>query len=153
MPTKQPTYESSIDDLEAWINDSSKLPSKKKIKKMNNILEAEKKALETKKKEELENKKYKKNLIDKKYGRKNDPLYGKKGAERKIIIDEYKKQYEQAKALKNGNNNENITPEMLEGFMNTIREKGYNPEEIMEKLDSNDYSEEYKNELVEKIMT
>ena len=153
MPTKQPTYESSIDDLEAWINDSSKVPSKKKIKKMNNILEEEKQSLETKKKEELENKKYKKSLIDKKYGRQNDPLYGKKGAERKIIIDEYKKQYEQAKALKNGNNDQNITPEMLEGFMNTIREKGYNPEEIMEKLDSNDFSEEYKNELVEKIMT
>ena len=29
MP-KQLTHESSIDDLEAWINDSSKVPSKKK---------------------------------------------------------------------------------------------------------------------------
>ena len=37
--------------------------------------------------------------------------------------------------------------------MNTIRDKGYNPEEIMEKLESDSYSEEYKNELVNKIMT
>jgi hypothetical protein len=153
MPNKQPTYESSIDDLENWINDSSKVPSKKKIKKMNDTLKRKKETDSVKKKEELENKKYKKNLIDKKYARQNDPLYGKKGAERKIIIEEYKKQYEQAKALKNGNSDQNITPEMLEGFMNTIREKGYNPEEIMEKLDSNNYSDEYKNELVEKIMT
>ena len=153
MPNKQPTYESSIDDLENWINDSSKVPSKKKIKKMNDTLKRKKETDSVKKKEELENKKYKKNLIDKKYARQNDPLYGKKGVERKIIIEEYKKQYEQAKALKNGNSDQNITPEMLEGFMNTIREKGYNPEEIMEKLDSNNYSDEYKNELVEKIMT
>ena len=152
MP-KQLTHESSIDDLEAWINDSSKVPSKKKINKMETILKQEKKTNAIKKQEELENKKYKKHVIDKKYGRKNDPLYGKKGAERKIIIDEYKKQYEQAKALKNGNSDQNITPEMLEQFMNTIKEKGYNPEEIMQKLDSNEYSEEYKNELVEKIMT
>lgn len=152
MP-KQLTHESSIDDLEAWINDSSKVPSKKKIDKMETILKQEKKTNAIKKQEELENKKYKKHVINKKYGRKNDPLYGKKGAERKIIIDEYKKQYEQAKALKNGNSDQNITPEMLEQFMNTIKEKGYNPEEIMQKLDSNEYSEEYKNELVEKIMT
>lgn len=152
MP-KQLTHESSIDDLEAWINDSSKVPSKKKINKMETILKQEKKTNAIKKQEELENKKYKKHVIDKKYSRKNDPLYGKKGAERKIIIDEYKKQYEQAKALKNGNSDQNITPEMLEQFMNTIKEKGYNPEEIMQKLDSNEYSEEYKNELVKKIMT
>lgn len=152
MP-KQLTHESSIDDLEAWINDSSKVPSKKKIDKMETILKQEKKTNAIKKQEELENKKYKKHVINKKYGRKNDPLYGKKGAERKIIIDEYKKQYEQAKALKNGNSDQNITPEMLEQFMNTIKEKGYNPEEIMQKLDSNEYSEEYKNELVKKIMT
>ena len=152
MP-KQLTHESSIDDLEAWINDSSKVLSKKKINKMETILKQEKKTNAIKKQEELENKKYKKHVIDKKYSRKNDPLYGKKGAERKIIIDEYKKQYEQAKALKNGNSYQNITPEMLEQFMNTIKEKGYNPEEIMQKLDSNEYSEEYKNELVEKIMT
>ena len=152
MP-KQLTHESSIDDLEAWINDSSKVPSKKKINKMETILKQEKKTNTVKKQEELENKKYKKHVIDKKYGRQNDPLYGKKGAERKIIIDEYKKQYEQAKALKNGNSDQNLTPEMLEQFMNTIKEKGYNPEEIMQKLDSNEYSEEYKNELVEKIMT
>lgn len=153
MPNKQPTYESSIDDLENWINDSSKVPSKKKIKNINDTLKRKKETHIIKKKEELENKKYKKSLIDKKYARQNDPLYGKKGAERKIVIEEYKKQYEQAKALKNGNSDQNITPEMLEGFMNTIREKGYNPEEIMEKLDSNNYSDEYKNELVEKIMT
>tara|TARA_Y100000389_G_C17368404_1_gene467629 strand:- start:266 stop:724 length:459 start_codon:yes stop_codon:yes gene_type:complete len=152
MP-KQLTHESSIDDLEAWINDSSKVPSKKKINKMETILKQEKKTNAVKKQEELENKKYKKHVIDKKYGRQNDPLYGKKGAERKIIIDEYKKQYEQAKTLKNGNTDQNLTPEMLEEFMNTIKEKGYNPEEIMQKLDSNEYSEEYKNELVEKIMT
>ena len=53
--------------------------------------------------------------------------------------------------LKN-NNDTNITPDMLNNFMNIIREKGYNPEEIMEKLESDSYSEEYKNELVENIM-
>ena len=152
MTKKQLNYDSSIDELEAWINDSSKVVSKKKITQLNNNLKKEKEQHQVKMNENKENKKYKKHLIDKKYSRKNDPLYGKKGAERKHIIDQYKKQYEQAKTLKNKNNHENITPEMLEAFMNTIKEKGYNPEEIMQKLDSNDYSEEYKNELVEKIM-
>jgi hypothetical protein len=153
MKKGAPKHDSSIEELEAWINDSSKICSKKSKNALNKSLEETKKQKLQKMDEEKKIKKETKKLINNKYGKQNDPLYGKKGAERKIIIEEYKKQYEQAKALKNGNSDQNITPEMLEGFMNTIREKGYNPEEIMEKLDSNNYSDEYKNELVEKIMT
>ena len=148
MPGKNLTHESSIDDLEAWINDSSKSSNKKKLKKIDETMKQKK---ETQKQQDLEAKKYKKDAIGDKYSRKKDPLYGKKGEERKLIIEDYRKQYEQAKKVKN--NDANITPEMLEGFMNTIRDKGYNPEEIMEKLESDSYSEEYKNELVNKIMT
>ncbi len=148
MPGKNLTHESSIDDLEAWINDSSKSSNKKKLKKIDETMKQKK---EAQKQQDLEAKKYKKDSIGDKYSRKNDPLYGKKGDERKLIIEDYRKQYEQAKKVKN--NDANITPEMLEGFMNTIKDKGYNPEEIMEKLESDSYSEEYKNELVNKIMT
>ena len=147
MPGKNLTHESSIDDLEAWINDSSKSSNKKKLKKIDETIKQKK---EAQKQQDLEEKKYKKDAIGDKYSRKGDPLYGKKGDERKLIIEDYRKQYEQAKKVKN--NDANITPEMLEGFMNTIRDKGYNPEEIMEKLESDSYSEEYKNELVNKIM-
>lgn len=148
MPGKNLTHESSVDDLEAWINDSSKSSNKKKLKKIDETIKQKK---EAQKQQDLEEKKYKKDSIGDKYSRKNDPLYGKKGDERKLIIEDYRKQYEQAKKVKN--NDANITPEMLEGFMNTIKDKGYNPEEIMEKLESDSYSEEYKNELVNKIMT
>ena len=55
------------------------------------------------------------------------------------------------KMLKN-NNDANITPDMLNNFMNVIRDKGYDPEDIMQKLESDSYSEEYKNQLVENIM-
>jgi hypothetical protein len=42
---------------------------------------------------------------------------------------------------------------MLENFMNTIRDKGHNPEEIMEQLQSDNYSEDYKNNLIQNILT
>ena len=148
MPSKQPTHNSSIDDLASWIEDNSKSSNKKKVKEIDNKLKVDSNKNKTILKEEKKNKK---NIIGNKFSRKNDPLYGKKGSERKLIIEDYRKQYEQAKMLKN-NNDTNITPDMLNNFMNIIRDKGYNPEEIMEKLESDSYSEEYKNELVENIM-
>lgn len=148
MPSKQPNYDSSIDDLTAWIEDNSKCSNKKKVKELDNIIKANSEKNKTLSKENKENKK---NIIGKKFSRTKDPLYGKKGEERKLIIEDYKKQYEQAKMLKN-NNDTNITPDMLNNFMNVIRDKGYDPEDIMQKLESDSYSEEYKNELVENIM-
>lgn len=148
MPSKQPKHDSSIDDLSSWIEDNSKSSNKKKVKEIDNKLKADSNKNKTILKEEKKNKK---NIIGNKFSRKKDPLYGKKGSERKLIIEDYRKQYEQAKMLKN-NNDTNITPDMLNNFMNIIRDKGYNPEEIMEKLESDSYSEEYKNELVENIM-
>lgn len=148
MQSKQPTHDSSIDDLASWIEDNSKSSNKKKVKEIDNKLKTNNNKNKTLLKEEKKNKK---NIIGNKFSRKNDPLYGKKGSERKLIIEDYKKQYEQAKMLKN-NDDTNITPDMLNNFMNIIRDKGYNPEEIMETLESNSYSEEYKNELVESII-
>ena len=148
MPSKQPTHYSSIDDIASWIEDNSKSSNKKKVKEVDNKLKVDSNKSKTLIKEEKKNKK---NIISNKFSRKNDPLYGKKGSERKLIIEDYKKQYEQAKMLKN-NNDTNITPDMLNNFMNIIRNKGYNPEEIMEKLESDIYSEEYKNQLVQNII-
>ena len=148
MPSKQPKHDSSIDELTAWIEDSSKSSNKKKVKAIDNKLKSDSEKNKTLVKEEKKNKK---NIIGNKFSRKNDPLYGKKGAERKLIIEDYKKQYEQAKMLKN-KDDANITPEMLNNFMNVIRDKGYDPEDIMQKLESDSYSEEYKNQLVENIM-
>lgn len=146
MPKNKLTHESSIDELEAWINDNSKKSDTKKIKKLNEKITNEKKM---KAEEERETSKYKKHIIDKQFSRKNDPLYGKKGHERKQIINDYKKQYEQAKLAKKQNN---ISPDMIQNLMNTIKEKGHNPEEIMQKINSPDYSEEYKNELIQSIL-
>jgi len=148
MPSKQPKHDSSIDELTAWIEDNSKSSNKKKVKEIDNTLKINSDKTKTFLKEEKKNKK---NIIDNKFSRKKDPLYGKKGSERKLIIEDYKKQYEQAKMLKN-NNDTNITPDMLNNFMNVIRDKGYDPEDIMQKLESDSYSEEYKNQLVENIM-
>ena len=148
MPSKQPKHDSSIDELTAWIEDNSKSSNKKKVKEIDNTLKINSDKTKTFLKEEKKNKN---NIIDNKFSRKKDPLYGKKGSERKLIIEDYKKQYEQAKMLKN-NNDTNITPDMLNNFMNVIRDKGYDPEDTMQKLESDSYSEEYKNELVENIM-
>tara|TARA_B100000401_G_C52504790_1_gene576721 strand:+ start:254 stop:703 length:450 start_codon:yes stop_codon:yes gene_type:complete len=148
MPSKQPKHDSSIDELTAWIEDNSKSSNKKKVKEIENTIKINSDKTKTFLKEEKKNKK---NIIGNKFSRKKDPLYGKKGTERKLIIEDYKKQYEQAKMLKN-NNDTNISPDMLNNFMNVIRDKGYDPEDIMQKLESDSYSEEYKNELVENIM-
>ena len=148
MSSKKPKHDSSIDELTAWIEDNSKCSNKKKIKELENTLKSTSQKNKTLIKEKKKNKK---NIIRNKYNRKNDPVYGKKGSERKLIIENYKKQYEQSKMLQN-NTDTNITPDMLHNFMNIIKDKGHNPEEIMEKLESDVYSEEYKNQLVQNII-
>ena len=156
MKSQQPTYESSVDDLEAWINDSSKVVSNKNKKKMDKELN-DKKMKEIKKKEEEKvNKKGNLKIISDKYGKKNDPLYGKKGAERKQIIEEYRKQYKQSQLLKNKNDspeggNGMPSNEMIETMINKIKASGQDPEEIMNKLNNPDYPEEMKAQIVQDI--
>lgn len=145
MPKTQPTHNSSIDELEVWINDSSKCSNKKKLKKIDEEVNSNKK-LQIKTKED--DKLNKKILLKDKYSRESDPLYGKKGAERKHVIEEYRKQ----QMLKNSNNSNEVSPEMINNFMNKIKNSGHNPEEIMKKLESDQYSSEYKNQLMEDIL-
>ena len=91
-------------------------------------------------------------MIDDKYGKKNDPLYGKKGAERRHIIEEYRKQYKQAQLMKSKNDTPNSADgmpsnEMIETMMNKIKASGQDPEEIMKKLNNPDYPEEMKSSI------
>ena len=100
---KSLTHNASIDDLAAWIEDDSKVCKKKDKQKLDNSLK-EKKNLETRKQDEKKkNKKGNLKIISDKYGKQNDPLYGKKGAERRHIINEYRQQYKQAQLMKNKN--------------------------------------------------
>lgn len=149
MPKAQPTHNSSIDELEAWINNSSKCSNKKKLKKIDQEVKSNKE-LQIKTKED--DKLNKKILLKDKYSRESDPLYGKKGAERKHVIEEYRKQHKQQQMLKNSNNSNEVSPEMINNFMNKIKNNGHNPEEIMKKLESDQYSSEYKNQLMEDIL-
>ena len=41
MPSKQPKHDSSIDELTAWIEDSSKSSNKKKVKAIDNKLKSD----------------------------------------------------------------------------------------------------------------
>lgn len=150
MPTTKVTHNSSIEELEKWINDSSKSSNKKKVKQIDTNLQRQK---ETNQANKLAVKKQKKQAIGDKYSRKADPFYGKKGVERKLLIEDYRKQYKQYLKNKETSNNDSFTPEMLENFMNTLRDKGHNPEEIMEQLQSDNYSEDYKNNLIQNILT
>ena len=90
MKKGAPTHDSSIEELEAWINDSSKICSKKSKNALNKSLEETKKKKLQKMDEEKKIKKETKKLINNKYGKQNDPLYGKKGAERRQIIEDYR---------------------------------------------------------------
>ena len=154
MKKTQPTYDSSIDELEAWINDSSKTCSKKNKAKLNKSLEESKKKELQKMEDEKKLKKETKKMINNKYSKKNDPLYGKKGAERKHIIDEYRNQYKQAQLLKNKNDGPNDgmpSNEMIETMMNKLKASGKDPEEVIQKLNNPDYPEEMKTQLVQDI--
>ena len=156
MKKSAPTHNSSIDDLEAWINDDSKTCTKKSKNKLKKELEDKKIKENQKKEDEKKIKKETKKMIDDKYGKKNDPLYGKKGAERRHIIEEYRKQYKQAQLLKSKNdtpNSEDGMPsnEMIETMVNKIKASGQDPEEIMKKLNNPDYPEELKAQLVQDI--
>ena len=157
MKNSAPTYNSSLDDLEAWINDDSKTCSKKTKQKLDKKLKEQKIKENQKKEDEKKMKKETKKMIDDKYGKKNDPLYGKKGAERRHIIEEYRKQYKQAQLMKSNKNNtpnsEDSMPsnEMIETMMNKIKASGQDPEEIMKKLNNPDYPEEMKAQLVQDI--
>ena len=156
MKKSAPTYDSSIDDLEAWINDDSKTCSKKRKDKLDKKLKEEAKEKKQKMEDEKKIKKETKKMIDDKYGKKNDPLYGKKGAERRHIIDEYRKQYKQAQLMKSKNdtpNSEDGMPsnEMIETMINKIKASGQDPEEIMKKLNNPDYPEEMKAQIVQDI--
>ena len=96
-------------------------------------------------------------MINDKYSKKNDPLYGKKGAERRHIIEDYRKQYKQAELMNNNNNDTQNSGdgmpnnEMIETMMNKIKASGQDPEEIMNKLNNHDYPEEMKAQLVQDI--
>ena len=156
MKKSAPTYDSSIDDLEAWINDDSKTCSKKRKDKLDKKLKEEAKEKKQKMEDEKKIKKETKKMIDDKYGKKNDPLYGKKGAERRHIIDEYRKQYKQAQLMKSKNNTPNSADgmpsnEMIETMINKIKASGQDPEEIMKKLNNPDYPEEMKAQIVQDI--
>ena len=150
------THNSSIEDLEAWINDDSKKCSSKNKKKLDKQLKENKVKEIQKKEDEKKIKKESKKIIDDKCGKKNDPLYGKKGAERRHIIEDYRKQYKQAQLMKSKNdtpNSEDGMPsnEMIETMMNKIKASGQDPEEIMKKLNNPDYPEEMKAQLVQDI--
>ena len=157
MKKSNPTHTSSLDDLEAWINDDSKKCSSKNKEKLDKQLKENKEKEIQKKEDEKKIKKESKKMINDKYSKKNDPLYGKKGAERRHIIEEYRKQYKQAQLMKS---NKNDTPnsevgmpsnEMIETMMNKIKASGQDPEEIMKKLNNPDYPEEMKAQLVQDI--
>tara|TARA_B000000475_G_scaffold244325_1_gene216772 strand:+ start:770 stop:1249 length:480 start_codon:yes stop_codon:yes gene_type:complete len=157
MKKSNPTHTSSLDDLEAWINDDSKKCSSKNKEKLDKQLKENKEKEIQKKEDEKKIKKESKKMINDKYSKKNDPLYGKKGAERRHIIEEYRKQYKQAQLMKS---NKNDTPnsevgmpsnEMIETMMNKIKASGQDPEEIMKKLNNPDYPEELKSQLVQDI--
>ncbi len=156
---KSLTHNASIDDLAAWIEDDSKVCKKKDKQKLNNSLK-EKKNLETRKQDEKKkNKKGNLKIISDKYGKQNDPLYGKKGAERRHIINEYRQQYKQAQLMKNKNKQNGTgeggdgmpSDEMIETMMNKIKASGQDPEEIMKKLNNPDYPEEMKAKIVQDI--
>ena len=156
MKKSQPTYDSSIDELEAWINDNSKTSSKKNKNKLNKNLEESKKKALQKMEDEKKIKKETKKMINDKYSKKKDPLYGKKGVDRRHIIDEYKKQYKQSQLLKNNNDTPNSvdgmpSSEMIETMMNKLKASGEDPEEIIQKLNNPDYPEEMKAQLVQDI--
>ena len=155
---KSLTHNASIDDLAAWIEDDSKVCKKKDKQKLDNSLK-EKKDLEIRKQDEKKkNKKDNLKIISDKYGKQNDPLYGKKGAERRHIINEYRQQYKQAQLMKNKNKqnsgegaNGMPSDEMIETMMNKIKASGQDPEEIMKKLNNPDYPEEMKAKIVQDI--
>jgi len=156
---KSLTHNASIDDLAAWIEDDSKVCKKKDKQKLDNSLK-EKKNLETRKQDEKKkNKKGNLKIISDKYGKQNDPLYGKKGAERRHIINEYRQQYKQAQLMKNKNKQNGTgeggdgmpSDEMIETMMNKIKASGQDPEEIMKKLNNPDYPEEMKAKIVQDI--
>ena len=156
---KSLTHNASIDDLAAWIEDDSKVCKKKEKQKLDNSLK-EKKNLETRKQDEKKkNKKGNLKIISDKYGKQNDPLYGKKGAERRHIINEYRQQYKQAQLMKNKNKQNGTgeggdgmpSDEMIETMMNKIKASGQDPEEIMKKLNNPDYPEEMKAKIVQYI--
>lgn len=156
---KSLTSDSSIDELTKWIEDDSKVCKKKDKQKLNDSLK-EKKDFESRKNEERKkNKKGNLKIISDKYGKKNDPLYGKKGAERRNIINEYRKQYKQAELMKNKNKHSGTdggadgmpSDEMIETMMKKIKASGQDPEEIMKKLNNPDYPEELKAEIVKDI--
>jgi len=156
MKNSTPTYDSSIDDLTDWINDDSKKCSEKSKDNLNKIMNENKIKNIQKTDDEKKLKKESKKMINNKYGKKSNPLYGKKGAERTQIIEEYNKQYKQSQLLKNKNdtlNSEDTMPsnEMIETMMNKIKASGQNPEEIMKKLNNPDYPEEMKAQLVQDI--
>ena len=156
MKKSAPTHNSSLDDLEAWINDDSKTCSKKTKQKLDKELKEQKIKENQKKEDEKKMKKESKKMINDKYGKKNDPLYGKKGAERRHIIEDYRKQYKQSQLLKNKNDspeggNGMPSNEMIETMMNKIKASGQDPEEIMKKLNNPDYPEEMKAQLVQDI--
>ena len=156
MKKGAPTHDSSIEELEAWINDSSKICSKKSKNALNKSLEETKKKKLQKMDEEKKIKKETKKLINNKYGKQNDPLYGKKGAERRQIIEDYRKQYKQAQLLKNKNHTPNSADgmpsnEMIESMMNKLKESGKDPEEVMKQLNNPDYPEELKAQIVQDI--
>lgn len=156
MKTTNPTYNSSLDDLEAWINDDSKTCSKKDKEKIDKQLKETQIKENQKKEDEKKIKKESKKMINDKYGKKKDPLYGKKGAERRNIMEEYKKQYKQAQMMRTTNdtpNSEEGMPsnEMIETMMNKIKASGQDPEEIMKKLNNPDYPDEMKAQLVQDI--
>ena len=156
MKKSAPTHNSSLDDLEAWINDDSKTCSKKTKQKLDKELKEQKIKENQKKEDEKKMKKESKKMINDKYGKKNDPLYGKKGAERRHIIEDYRKQYKQSQLLKNKNDspeggNGMPSNEMIETMMNKIKASGQDPEEIMNKLNNPDYPEEMKAQIVQDI--
>jgi hypothetical protein len=157
MKKSTPTCNSSIDDLEAWINDDSKKCSSKNKQKLDKDLKEKKNKEKQKNDDEKKIKKETKKMINNKYSKKNDPLYGKKGAERRHIIEDYRKQYKQAQLMKNNNNDtQNLgdgmpNNEMIETMMNKIKASGQDPEEIMKKLNNPDYPEEMKAQLVQDI--
>ena len=156
MKSSPPTYTSSLDDLEAWINDDTKKCSSKNKDKLDKQLKENKVKENQKKEVEKKIKKESKKMINDKYGKKKDPLHGKKGAERRNIIEEYRKQYKQTQLMQTTNDTPNSeagmpSNEMIETMMNKIKASGQNPEEIMKKLNNPDYPDEMKAQLVQDI--
>lgn len=108
----------SIDELSKWINDSSKVLTKKQKKKLNETTSNTKKS----KKEISKENKDKLN----KYNRKSDPFYKKTLSERIQIQKEYKNMLKQEETFKNNKMNEimelmkTMTEEQQQQYLNKL---------------------------------